>query len=115
MMETHGYRYRLINPETKNSSVERIRYLDCRLTSKDSVYDGEEIINNSNKESLSLSISCPYFLTDCLGYKARLDFEDVLDKDFIVTELSCSLTSKGESTTVLLERVLRKEDYYVAD
>lgn len=112
MMNKQGYCYRLINPETKGSSLKRVRYLDCRLSSETSVYDGEILMRNQNRESYYIKITSPFFLVNFLGSGAKVDIEDLKDKEFIVSEIITTFSSKGVSSEVTL---MRKEDYSVAD
>lgn len=112
MLNNQGYCYSLENPERRNSSVKRVRYLDCRLNSETTVNDGEILIRNSQRESYCVKIVCPSLLLNCLGSSARVDVSYLSDRDFVVSEITATMTSKGYSSEVTL---VRKEDYYVAD
>ncbi len=104
MLDNKGYKYKLKNPNIKSYSVPRERYLDCRLESKTPVSYGEDIMKKSFRESLVAEVVCTNQLTRLIGNRAIVDFSD---EEFVITEVSYSFGSTGESTKLLLEKYLK--------
>ena len=99
-----GYKSVIDNPEAKDTSIVRERYIDGTMNSKTSGVLGDKIIANSNKNYLLVKLVCPRRITGCLGYRAFVDEESVREYSFTVKEIKYTLNSKSESTALLLER-----------
>ncbi|MDD6646153.1 MAG: hypothetical protein PUE67_08910 [Oscillospiraceae bacterium] len=104
MLDGQSYNYPINNPETEDTGIVRCRYLDGSINSSTPALMAEEMINKSNCNYLSVKVTCPYCLADVLGATAKVDAEDMEEYSFIITELKYVLNSKGEETTLMLER-----------
>ncbi|MCI6653261.1 MAG: hypothetical protein MSH11_07630 [Ruminococcus sp.] len=104
MLDGQSYNYEINNPEAEDTGIVRRRYLDGSINSNTPALMAEEMINKSNCNYLSVKVTCPYFLADVLGATARVDALDMEEYIFIISELKYVLNSKGEETTLMLER-----------
>lgn len=104
MLDGQSYNYPINNPETEDTGIVRHRYLDGSINSNTPALMAEEMINRSNCNYLSVKVTCPYCLSGVLGATAKVDAEDMEEYSFIITELKYVLNSKGEETTLMLER-----------
>lgn len=92
------------NEETLNTGIVRERYVDGRADSVTLAIQGDYLIKNSNKNSFLVEVVCPGCLTEELGKTAFTDTENSKDYTFTVADIKYVYNSKGETTTLALER-----------
>lgn len=104
MLDGEKYDYEFKNDEADTTGVIRCRYLDGSMYSNTPAVMAEDMINRSNCNYLSAKLTCPGCLSDAIGGQAKVDNEDMENYTFIITELKYVFNSKGENTTLVLER-----------
>ncbi|MGN1131681.1 MAG: hypothetical protein ACI4RL_02155 [Ruminococcus sp.] len=104
MLDGVKYDYEFRNTEADATGAVRLRYLDGSKDSNTPAVMAEDMINRSNCNYLSAKLTCPGCLADAIGGQAKVDDEEMEGFTFIVTELKYVLNSKGENTTLVLER-----------
>ncbi|MGN1127265.1 MAG: hypothetical protein ACI4RI_07470 [Ruminococcus sp.] len=104
MLDGEKYDYEYKNDEVDATGVVRSRYIDGTMDSNTPAVMAEDMINRSNCNYLSAKLTCPGCLADAIGGQAKVDYDEMEGYTFIITELKYVLNSKGENTTLVLER-----------
>ncbi len=101
-----GYIFSAENAETDNTKIIRERYIDGTNNSPTPADTADKIIANSNKNYILAEIVCPLRATEYLGYTARIDEFEAENYSFLIKEIKYTFNSRGESTSLILERKL---------
>lgn len=101
MTNSRFYDYVIENKETKDTKILRERFLDASIGSNIYPSNGEDLIENSNLDSYEIEVTCPYNLTNCLGYIGKVEN---VKESMIVSEIQYTYNSKGEETKLILRR-----------
>lgn len=107
---TAGYLSSMKNPNPESKYIKRIRYVNA-ISENSSLYTADNMLERSNLDSYYVKLVMGGCVTGCLGAAAEIN-DVVLGKigGLVVRELSYSLGSGGELTTM----VLGKEKFDVA-
>jgi hypothetical protein len=103
-LNSSGYLSHIDNVNALESNILRERYIDCTFESGTSPITADKMIDNSNKSAMVVTVSAVGNLTDYLGCTAVVEEENLLQEEFIISDVNYTYNSSKEITTLKLER-----------
>lgn len=106
-VNSSSYSLTLNNPLALSKGVNRVRYLNVLDRDDITVYHGEKMIENSNKDFFEITLTCPVGLPCVLGAKGTVKHKMYnADYNLQVSKLKYTLNSTGEATVITMRGML---------
>lgn len=98
-----AYKLTLNNPLALSKGVHRVRYLNVVDRDDITVYHGEKMIENSNKDFLEVTLTCPSALPCVLGAKCTVEHKIYgFNYNLQISRVRYTLNSHGEATIITM-------------
>lgn len=97
-----GYGLTVENKKAESRGISAVRYLDATPSSGNCIYDANRIINNSNKELLTITVKCPCIVFNPLGGSAKVIADEQYYENLEINNISYIYSTSGVFTTITM-------------